>query len=224
MTAPVKLHFPVRNAAVQWASATRSQLVSYFRSFFTSCDASPASLSCLPVADELPVVIEVPPASDAECANPVSPPGQLAAAAWHRCCRTCIQGFTPDPAHPIVVLFQSQELGKAVLGLSVTIITGLLSDQYRHLSHLHASLITLGLCAGFTATWSGMMLREVWPRVGSTSENIGMVAIFVAFFGLVASFLPPSLVWASWLCCVFSCLPFFLCMKPPDPANKRGLT
>ncbi|KAL3731565.1 hypothetical protein ACJRO7_028450 [Eucalyptus globulus] len=216
MVAPGKLSFAGRNAAVPRASATCSRLVSYFRSFFTSCDGSPARLSCVPVADEFPVVIDIPPPGNAECANPVSPPEQTATTARRRCCRICIGGFAPDPAHPILVLFQSQELGKAVLGLSVPIITGLLSNQFGHLSHLHSSLIVLGLCIGFTATWSGMMLRGAWPRVGSTSENIGVVSIFAAFFGLVASFLPRSLVWASWLCCGLSCLPFFfLCMKPP---------
>lgn len=161
MVAPIKLSF----AAVQWASATWSRIVSYFWSFLTSRDAgSPASQLCLPVADEFSIAIDVPPPGDTECADLVSPPGQPASDTWHRCCRICIRGFVPDPAHPIVVLLRSQELGKVVLGLSVTLIAGLLSNQYRHLSHLHASLIALVLLVGFTATWTSKMLHGLAPR------------------------------------------------------------
>ncbi|KAI6676938.1 hypothetical protein NL676_037734, partial [Syzygium grande] len=116
----------------------------------------------------------------------------------------------PGPVHPIAILFRSQELGKAALGFAVPMTTGLLFNQHQGLTHLQASGIALALSVGFAATWNGILLRGICPRVANALEHFGVGSILVAFFGLVSSFLPPSLVWACWLCCGLSCFPFLL--------------
>ncbi|KAL3731566.1 hypothetical protein ACJRO7_028451 [Eucalyptus globulus] len=129
----------------------------------------------------------------------------------------------PSPVHPIAALFRSQELGKAVLGFTVPMITGLLFNQHQDqgLTHLQASWIALALSVGFAATWNGMLQREVCPRVARTLEHFGVGSILVAFFGLVSSFLPPSLAWVCWLCCGLSCLPFLLCLAPQAAVEEE---
>ncbi|EEF47662.1 conserved hypothetical protein [Ricinus communis] len=111
---------------------------------------------------------------------------------------------------PITRVFQNKEMGRHILVLTVPMVTAFLTLYSRDPNSLVASLILLLLCLGFTATWNGIMLREMYPRASNATEQIGVTLIFLAFFALVACFLPPKLAWIPLLYLALCIFPFVL--------------
>ncbi|CAK9181617.1 unnamed protein product [Ilex paraguariensis] len=101
--------------------------------------------------------------------------------------------------NPVVQLLRDQELGKTVLGFVVPL-TAVFLSAYAKDSHSSVRLLTvLPLCIGLTALWNGLLLRTTFHRFSIALEQIGAGCILFAFFGVMGSFLPPQVSWASWI-------------------------
>ncbi|CAK9149253.1 unnamed protein product [Ilex paraguariensis] len=109
---------------------------------------------------------------------------------------------------------REQELGKTVLGFVMPMTTTLLSVYTKDSLMLPIHLILLSLCIGMAALWNGMLLRDTYPKIASIIEQLGIACILFAFFGVVGSFLPPTIVWAVWLCYALTLFPLLLSHLP----------
>lgn len=227
-----------REMAGHWTLVTHPRLISFFHSFTSripslaspcrnqipNCSTATASHggvspTCQPAVDDF-ISIVVDGSMDDRAISVLNKKN----ACGTRCTTTAGNSRAssqPGPIHPIAVLFRSHELGKAVMGFAIPMTTGLLFNQHQGVTHLQASAIALTLSVGFTATWNGLLLRRTCPRVASALEHFGVGSIFLAFFGLVSYFLPLSLMWACWVCCGLSYLPFFLSLVPPTAAEEE---
>ncbi|KAL3732170.1 hypothetical protein ACJRO7_028929 [Eucalyptus globulus] len=228
--------------AGHWTSATLSCLISFFLNLasyipwlasscnnqISNCTTASASHGCAsttrcPVVDDsISVVVDIPLPTDDGAIRPSNVHGTRSTTTVGTSQTRTFDSSQSGPVHPILKLFQRQELGKEVLGFTVPMTTGLLFNQNQGLTYLQASAVILALSIGFKTTWNGMLLREMCPCVASALECFGVASVLVAFFGLVSSFLLPSLVWACWLCCGLSCLPFLLFLVPPTAANEES--
>ncbi|CAK9149252.1 unnamed protein product [Ilex paraguariensis] len=112
---------------------------------------------------------------------------------------------------------RDQELGKTVLGFVMPMTTGLLSVYTKDTLMLPIYLILLSLCIGTAALWNAMLLRHTFPgfpKIASIIEQLGTACILFAFFGVVGSFFPPTIVGAVWLCYALTLLPLLLSHLP----------
>ncbi|CAK9157251.1 unnamed protein product [Ilex paraguariensis] len=115
----------------------------------------------------------------------------------------------------IVELFRGQELGKVVMGFVMPITTVLISVYHNDSSsHLPWHFILMSLPIGVTALFSGILLRDSFPKLAIILELLGAASILFAFFGVVGTLVPPTIAWVSWVCFVVSLLPFVLIWVP----------
>ncbi|PKI64434.1 hypothetical protein CRG98_015159 [Punica granatum] len=120
-----------------------------------------------------------------------------------------------EAVNPIYRVSQEQELGKVALTVTVPMVMGLLvNHSYEKLSHFEASLVGLALSVGVTASWNGLLLQRIYPRLASIVEIAGVSSVLISLYGIIGSFLSPSLVWVPWLCCWLCCLPYVLSLLP----------
>ncbi|KAJ0095241.1 hypothetical protein Patl1_16610 [Pistacia atlantica] len=125
--------------------------------------------------------------------------------------------------HPVILIFQKQELGRHFLVLTIPMIIALVSL----FNPVHAPIVfrltAIALSVGVAAIWNGILLRETCPRASKWIELFGVALVLLSFYGFVGCALPDkTLIWIPALCWLLNLLPFAIAYCSRERVLENG--
>ncbi|OMO72209.1 hypothetical protein COLO4_27768 [Corchorus olitorius] len=97
----------------------------------------------------------------------------------------------------------SANLGKTIMSLTFQVVVALaLSMGQSHHQLLSIQIVKVSMIMAFAASFSGIFLRNSYPKSARIVENTGSIAAAVGFFIMTSIFLPVKFSWVAWLACV----------------------
>lgn len=105
-----------------------------------------------------------------------------------------------DPTHLVLEIIESQELGKAMLGLAVPMVTGLVTASLYFHNSIAINLAVVSLCLAFASIFNGIVLRKTHPELSHLLLLSGIALIILAFYAYISTILPIYLVWIPISC------------------------
>ncbi|GMP83019.1 hypothetical protein CsSME_00037098 [Camellia sinensis var. sinensis] len=127
-------------------------------------------------------------------------------------------------SNPIAKAFRELEMGKSFLTFILPTATMILALHGKDSSPGVLYSILCLLCAALVALLYGISLRDLFPGIANSFEQLGIAFIYTSFFVVVSSHLPSAVFWIPLICFMAS-MPLSICSCLPvkKKANTKGL-